>query len=239
MKVTAKTAGRAPQQVRDYLDGKGLRPSWNWDEVWQAEHGEMFTVAKAMSADVLATLQDAVNKALDEGQSFAAFRKRLPDVLAALGWWGEQQRVNPRTGETEKVELGTPRRLKVIYTTNGRVARAVGQWERIQRTKSSRPYLLYELGPSANHRAEHVAWAGAIRRVDDAIWGTLMPPNGWGCKCRVRQLSAREADEKGGETDEPKPEIIESPGPDGEPVSHPKGVDPEWAYNPGAAPRRT
>ena len=68
---------------------------------------------------------------------------------------------------------------------------------------------------------------------------TLMPPNGWGCKCRVRQLNDRQAEDKGGETIEPAPVTIESPGRDGEPVAHPKGVDPEWSYNPGAEPRRT
>ena len=66
-----------------------------------------------------------------------------------------------------------------------------------------------------------------------------MPPNGWGCKCRVRQLNDRQAEDKGGETIEPAPVTIESPGRDGEPVAHPKGVDPEWSYNPGAEPRRT
>jgi uncharacterized protein with gpF-like domain len=238
MEVSIKVAGKAPQEVRDYLEAKGLKPSWNWNEVWREEHGEVFTVAKAMSQAVLETLRDAVDKAIAEGQTFEQFRRRLPDVLAALGWWGEQTQINPRTGEEEKVELGTPRRLKTIYVTNARVARAVGQWQRIQRTKSSRPWLLYELGPSQRHRPEHESLAGTILSVDDSFWSTHMPPNGWGCKCRVRQLSSREAEERGGESEPPDIEIIESTGPDGQPVSHPKGVDPEWAYNPGAEPRR-
>ena len=53
-----------------------------------------------------------------------------------------QDRENPKTGEVERVELGTPRRLKTIYVTNAWVARAVGQWERIQRTKDARPWLV-------------------------------------------------------------------------------------------------
>ena len=66
--------------------------------------------------------------------------------------------IDPETGETREVELGSPRRLKTIYSTNMRTARAAGQWERIQRTKATHPYLLYELGPSGEHRPEHVAW---------------------------------------------------------------------------------
>lgn len=238
MKVDASKPGKVPKTVREYLKAKGLKPSWDWDEVWQQEHAIAFAVAKVMGLDVLATLQDAVNKAVADGQTFDEFKRRLPDVLAALGWWGVQTRTDPKTGEEKQVELGTPRRIKVIYATNARVARAAGQWSRIQRTKKSRPYLIYELGPSQEHRPEHVAWAGSIRKVDDPLWAVLMPPNGWGCKCRVRQLNKGEADELGGETEGPKLEYIESPGPDGEPVQHPKGVDPEWAYNPGADERR-
>lgn len=223
MKVKAAEPGKVPAAVRRYLEDKGLRPSWDWDEVWQEEHAAAFTVAKAMGEDVLAAMKSAVDSAIEGGLPFAEFQKRVRDTLAALGWWGVQDRTNPKTGEVERVEIGTPRRLKTIYVTNARVARAVGQWQRIQRTKDLRPYLIYELGPSQKHRPEHESWAGTILKVDDAAWGRMYPPNGWGCKCRVRQITAKEADRKGGET----------PAPDT------SSIDPEWAYNPGEAGRRT
>lgn len=227
MKVTAAEPGKAPRAVRKYLEDKGLTPSWDWDDVWQQEHAAAFTVAKAMGKDVLAALREAVDDAVASGLPFSEFKRHLPDTLAELGWWGVQDVENPKTGEVERVELGTPRRLKTIYVTNARVARTVGQWERIQRTKEDRPFLIYELGPSERHRPEHEAWAGTILKVDDERWNTMFPPNGWGCKCRVRQLSEREADRKGGE----------STGPDADSLA--EGIDPEWAYNPGDAPRRT
>jgi SPP1 gp7 family putative phage head morphogenesis protein len=223
VKVTARKPGKAPAEVRRYLEGKGLTPSWDWDDVWQEEHSAAFTAAKAMGKDVLAALRDAVHAAIEEGQTFDDFKKRVRDVLAALGWWGVKTRTNPKTGEKERVELGTPRRLRTIYVTNARVARAQGQWARIQRTKELRPYLIYELGPSAVHRKEHEAWAGLILEVDDPAWGKMFPPNGWGCRCRVRQLSEAEANRKGG--------VSEAPSDLG-------SIDPEWAYNPGEAGRR-
>jgi uncharacterized protein with gpF-like domain len=238
MKPTAKPAGEPPDDIRRYLESKGLRPSWSWRDVWQEEHAVAFAVAKAMTDDVLAALQQAVADAVASGLPFSTFRKNIETTLAELGWWGFKEQKNPDTGKTERVELGTPRRLNVIYQTNGRVARAVGQWQRIQRTKSSRPYLLYELGPSQVHRPEHEAWAGTIRKVDDPLWLTLAPPNGWGCKCRLRQLSQREADDAGGETTGPELEWVETTDEKtGDTVRHPKGVDPEWAYNPGEAAR--
>jgi uncharacterized protein with gpF-like domain len=221
VKVKAAEPGKVPAAVRRYLREKDLKPTWDWDEVWQEEHAHAFTVAKAMGKDVLAALRSAVDAAIEGGLPFAEFKKRVRDTLAELGWWGVKNKKNPRTGEVERVELGTPRRLKTIYVTNARVARAVGQWQRIQATKDLRPYLLYELGPSQKHRAEHEAWAGTLLKVDDAAWGKMMPPNGWGCKCRVRQLSEAEADRKGGATEAPD-------------VS---SIDPEWAYNPGEGRR--
>jgi hypothetical protein len=61
-----------------------------------------------------------------------------------------------------------------------RVSRSAGQWQRIDRTKKTLPYLVYYLGPSANHRDEHVGWAGTILPVDHPWWDTHFVPNGWG-----------------------------------------------------------
>lgn len=169
MKVTAAEPGKVPAEVRKYLKDKGLTPSWDWDDVWQEEHAAAFTAAKAMGQDVLDALRKAVDAAIEGGQPFPEFKKRVRAVLAELGWCGVQDRANPKTGEVERVELGTPRRLKTIDVINARVARAraVGQWERIQRTKDARSWLVYELGASERHRPEHAAWAGKVLKVDD------------------------------------------------------------------------
>ena len=82
-----------------------------------------------------------------------------------------------------------PWRLGTIYRTNRRAAHAAGQWARILRTAKALPYLLYSLGPNRDH---HVAIAGTILPFDAPFWHTRFPPNGWGCKCRVRQISSRE-----------------------------------------------
>jgi hypothetical protein len=84
------------------------------------------------------------------------------------------------------VQLGSDRRLRTIYDTNMRTARSAGQWDRIQRTKRAMPYLLYTLGPSREHRAEHLKWAN-LCLPDDPFWQTHIGPNGWGCKCGVRR----------------------------------------------------
>ena len=46
-----------------------------------------------------------------------------------------------------------------------RVARAAGQWARIQRTKEARPYLVYELGPAEKHRPLHTRMPALYART--------------------------------------------------------------------------
>ena len=58
----------------------------------------------------------------------------------------------------------------------------------------SMPYLLYQVGPSPVRWEPHRHWEGLILPVDDEFWEYASPPNGFGCKCRVLQLTSAEAD---------------------------------------------
>lgn len=185
--------GVISQTVIDYLQGKGLAPTDRWDEWWQEEHAEMFTVARSAGYDILRDLKDALDLAAQDGTTLAQFQRELKPILAEKGWWGTKERIDYDTGEVTEVQLGSLQRLRLIYEANLRTARAVGQWERIQRTKDALPYLLYQLGPSQEHRPEHVAWLGVLLPADHEWWDTHMPLNGWGCKCWVRQVGEREA----------------------------------------------
>lgn len=228
-----------PPEVLRYFDAKGLKPSFDWRDVWAQEHAYAFTVAKATEMDVLTSIRSEVSKAIAEGRTLEAFRADLEPRLRTLGWWGKQLRVDPITGETITAQLGSPRRLKTIYWANTRTANAAGQWERAQRTKRALPYLVYRLGPSEVHRPHHVARAGTVLPIDDPFWDSWYPPNGWGCKCWVRQITRSEADSLGGESatpDIPTKEFINKR--TGERAQVPVGVDPGWHTNPGKAPAR-
>ena len=145
-----------------------------------------------MRLDILEAIYQAVMDAGAEGQTLRQFQKSLTPILQKKGWWGVKPLLDPVTGDMVEARLGSPRRLRVIYDTNMRTARAAGQWGRIQRGKRSHPYLIYELGPSREHRDQHVAWQGLILPVDHPFWEAHYPPNGWGCKCRVRAITQAE-----------------------------------------------
>ena len=188
----ADGSGPIPQEALAYLKAKKLKPGFDYRDVWRDEHAGMFTVAKMGQLDMLSDMRDSLVEALAKGKTYRQWAKQVTPELQKRGWWGMQEATDPLTGEKGLVQLGSPRRLQTIYEANLRTARAAGQWERVQRTAITHPYLLYQLGPSVRHRPQHVAWAGTLLPIEDEFWRYAYPPNGWGCKCWVRQVSHTE-----------------------------------------------
>ncbi len=182
--------GPVPEGALKYWRQKGLQVSFDYRDTWAQEHDFAFTAAKVMREDVLETLRTHLDEALEQGTPFAAFVKGVKPELEAQGWWGEHEVVDPDTGRVAVVK--PPRRLALIYDTNMRMARAAGQYDRVHAEKDFRPYLLYTIGPSANHREQHVAWHGLLLPADDPFWSYAFPPNGYNCRCSVRAVSKRE-----------------------------------------------
>lgn len=226
-----------PDEAVRFFRSKGYRIGFAWQDVWHEEHARAFTVAKAMRPDILADIRGAVDRAIAQGTTLAEFRTELTPVLQAKGWWGRQTMTDPLTGKARSVQLGSPRRLGIIFDTNVRSSYAAGRWASIQRVKEARPYLRYTAIRDGRTRPEHLAWHGTVLPVDDDWWKTHYPPNGWRCRCTVVQLSRRDLERQG-------LEVAERPPGDaarqwrnprtGELVEVPAGIDPGFGYNPGA-----
>ena len=203
MKLSAKKSGPVPKEALAYFRRKTVKPGLDTKAAWREEYDLAFKVAQVAADDLLEAMRAATEKAIAEGLTFAQFAAQLDDVVVALGWAGADDK--------------PPWRLKLVYSTNMRVARAAGQYARVQRTKEDRPYLEYSLGPAVRHREAHAGWAGTILPVDDPWWSTHWPPNGFNCGCHLRQIGTSEAERRG----------ISEEAPAGDP-------DPGWDTTPGA-----
>ena len=184
-----------------------------------------FVVAGANRDGLLSDLHGAVQSAIDDGTTIATFRSRFDDIVNRHGW-GYNGGRNWRT--------------RVIYDTNLRTSYAAGRFDQLQAGKARRPFWRYRHShASSDPREQHLAWDGLILDADDSWWETHYPPNGWGCKCFVESLSARDLKRLGREGADKAPAVkwrtvmVGQQSPVKRIVTVPRGIDPGFAYAPG------
>lgn len=215
-------------------------PSFSWWDVYQQEHSDMFTVAKTAGFDVLDDLAKAVEDAIAKGETFDQFQKDLIPILQAKGWWGQAPAFDPVTGETSIAQLGSLRRLQIIYDTNLRMSYAAGRWASIDRNRDDLPYLMYLHGASRHPRPQHLAWDHICLPIDDPFWDTHYPPNGWNCSCTAVPISEQQFDHFSSvgsiTTVAPALDLVSKLNArTGEIIQVPNGIDPGFGYNVGKA----
>ena len=236
----AALARLQPEEALAYLKARGLiTPTWSWADLWQEEHSQQFTISLLANADLLQELQTLITASVNGELSRTDFMRDAKAHLQAKGWWGENTVVDPATGR-EVTTTFNPTRLKLIFNTNTRQAYAAGQWERVQASKRSHPYIRYITKGDERVRASHAQWNNVTLPVDDSFWHAHTPPNAWHCRCRIVSVSQREYDR--GQTPRgdamiktaPKVELQDWTNPrTGEVTQIPAGVHPAFAYNPG------
>lgn len=219
--------------------GAAQAETFAWQDVWADFHARSFTVAKSAGFDILSDIRKALDKALKEGRTLRDFAGELVEVLKDKGWWGRRPVRDPLTGETRLTELGSFRRLKIIYDVNLRAARAEGAWASFEANKARRPYLRYVAILDQRTRPEHAARHNVTLPVDHPWWDVWAPPCGWNCRCSLQSLSERDVERLRREGEA----LIMTPPADrlkawtnkrtGETIRLPEGIDPGWGHNPG------
>lgn len=233
-----------PEEALQSLRDRGLiTQTFSWLDLWQAEHSFQFTVSRLANADLLADLLALITDSVAGDLTRTDFLRDAKTALQSKGWWGTKEVVNPATGEILRTRFNA-QRLQLIYDTNTRHAYATGQWERIQSTRESHPYLRYITQRDERVRASHAAWDNVTLPVGHSWWLTHYPPNGWRCRCRVVQVNQREFDRgttpAGGTMNKTAPTVVLRDWLDrntGQVRQIPAGVDPGFGFNPGQARR--
>jgi len=195
-------------------------PTETWFDVYAEMHETAFMVAGAMKADLLQDLRGAVDSAITEGTTLEQFRKAFDTIVAAYGW---------------SYKGGRNWRTQVIFQTNIRQSYNAGR--EIQMAdpalRERRPYGLYRIGFSKEHRPLHVEKDGWVVPLDSPWWDYWTPQNGWGCNCKKFALSARDVQKRGLSVSNPDLDFENVQLPDGTYASVPVGIDAGFDYRPG------
>lgn len=67
------------------------------------------------------------------------------------------------------------------------------KWTDIQSNKDIFPKLKYVTTGDGRVRPDHVRLDGIVRPVDDPFWSRYYPPNDWGCRCNIEQITEDES----------------------------------------------
>lgn len=206
-------------------------PSRRWDDLIRHGHDHGFIVAGATKADLVADLRQAVDSAIENGESLGKFRQRFRETVARRGWTGW-------TGEGSKA--GQAWRTRVIYKTNLDTSYAAGRWQQMTDPElmQDRPYWQYVHNTVENPRIQHRRWDGLVLPAAHPWFNTRYPPNGFGCNCGVRTLSRRDLARlgKSGPDTPPDDGTWEHVHPEtGEVTEVPNGVQYGFDYAPGQA----
>ncbi|TCS69759.1 intein [Sulfuritortus calidifontis] len=147
-----------------------LVPTATWRDIMRSQHDRAFMVAGAAKADLLADLAAAVDKAIHDGESLDAFRRRFGEIVQRHGWHGW-------TGEESAA--GRAWRTRVIYQTNLSTSYAAGRLAQLK--EGGYALWVYRHGGSRDPRPQHLAWNGLTLPADHDFWKTHYPPSAWNC----------------------------------------------------------
>ncbi|QXL84130.1 PBECR2 nuclease fold domain-containing protein [Comamonas sp. NLF-1-9] len=225
-----------------YLQGrKDLTVTHSWQDLWHEEHARQFTISRLTRLDLLQAIRESLEKSVNGELTRADWMRDTRKLLQNAGWWGTKEVIDPATGKTVSTTFDN-QRLSLIFDTNTRQAAAAGQWERVQATRKTHPFLRYITKDDERVRPAHRAWHNLTLPVDDAFWLMHWPPNGWRCRCRVVSMNRR--DYAAGRAPDGSP--LNTTAPPFETIAHinrrtgeitqtPVGVDPGFGYNAGVA----
>lgn len=185
-----------PADAVKYLENKGYKITNNWHEMLEDAHAKAFTVSKMTDIDLLKDTHKTVTQAIKEGWSSGKAERTLRDMYIKKGWLKPEGTDGDKAKEKEYKHY-MARRARTIFRTNMKTAFASGRYLQQIQDVDFAPYLQYHCVVDSRTRPEHLELNGKVFRYDDPFWAKFYPPNGWGCRCWVTQLTAEEVRRKG------------------------------------------
>jgi SPP1 gp7 family putative phage head morphogenesis protein len=208
----------SPKEAIRFFKKKIILSSKEFYKLLEETKDKAFTVARVAKLDILHDLYDAVEQAIEGGETLADFKASLSEIMEKKGWGGV-----------------SPVHEEIIFRNNTQSAYMAGRYNRQVEQKKQFPYWEYEAVNDANVRATHYANDGKIYPADHPFWDSWYPPNGHRCRCGVRAIHKYEAQDEDLtiETGDPTGSTVEVKNPvTGKIEKVVLTPDEGWAHNP-------
>lgn len=170
--------------IRRWAEARKPLPLNHWNDIGSEEHARSFAVARTAGQDIIDDLYAAFYETVEQGGTERDFEAMVMPTLRRKGWL-------PDASEDQVAN-----RVRLIYDTNLRLARASGRWSRYRASSAALPYLRGVTGrdervrhPPKSPESDHRAWEGIILPVGHPFWTRWFPPLGFRCRCSVIQMT--------------------------------------------------
>lgn len=167
--MTVQSGFTFEEQAR-YFAKKLNLPTNSYLDVLGEEHDYFFMVAGANRNEVLLAFRQAVDEAIERGETLEGFRKQFDEIVAKTGW---------------QYKGGRNWRTRIIYDTNVYAAYNRGRLQQHLDLADVMPYWEYQHNDNAHPRPLHVQLDGTIRPANDPFWRYYYPIKAYGCHCTV------------------------------------------------------
>jgi len=150
------------------------------DKLTAEAQAQAFTVANVANLDVIAHVWDAIDHAIENGDSLDDFREQVGETL--LKAWGGSV-ANPGS------------RIECIFRTNMQTAYSAGRYERMTDPDvlEAFPVWLFDDVHDSRESAICRAAGGVELPADDPWWNSHHPPLHHNCRSSIIALTADEA----------------------------------------------
>jgi len=145
-------------------------PDEYYDEIPKDLRRSAFTVAGIAKMAVIASLLDSLETAEKNGTDFESWAASIDD---------------------EKFQSLNDFHKQTLYRTNMSVQYNGGRLQ-VGLTSDTLVYLKYQATLDDRTRPNHAACDGVTLPIDDTFWRTHTPPNGFGCRCFVLNIDAKD-----------------------------------------------
>jgi SPP1 gp7 family putative phage head morphogenesis protein len=207
-----------------------------WEKLPETAKKRAFTIAHVAQLSVVTDAWHAIDQAIEKGEDFRTFKKRIADKLKAA--WGVKPApipaapVVPMPGAptTEKAAVN---RIETIFRTNLQSAYSAGRYEQATEpvVLKLRPFFKYTAVLDNRTTKSCLAINGVTLPVDHPFWNTNTPPRHFNCRGALISLRKSQVEQQGGVTAEP-PKIEAAKGFGARPVEKAKAFVPDPANYP-------